>query len=101
MILRRKDNGKHIELSLRDSMEVRLTESQVSGYVWQFDEKSCHCLRLVDSIYVERGAARFNGLGERSWFFTTKEHGACELVFKLVRPWSRPSPEFCIHIEVK
>ena len=100
MKLGREDNGKHIELSLRDSLEVHLPESQVSGYMWQFAEKSCPCLRLVDSIYVEKGPARFNGLGERIWFFSTKEPGECDLIFSLVRPWSKPSPEYDLMITV-
>jgi inhibitor of cysteine peptidase len=101
MKLGREDNGRHMKLSLRDSLEVRLPESQVSGYMWQFDENSCPCLRLVDSIYVEQGPARFNGLGERIWFFSTKESGECSLAFSLVRPWSKPSPEFTLEITVK
>jgi inhibitor of cysteine peptidase len=95
------DDGKRIELFLRDALEIRLPESQVSGYMWRFDEKSCPCLRLFDSIYVERGAQKYNGLGERSWFFTTAAMGECELVFYLIRPWSKPSPEYQISIRVK
>ncbi len=94
------DNGRHIELFLRDVLEVRLPESQISGYLWQFDEKSCPCLRLFDSIYVERGPAKYNGQGERSWFFTAVGTGECELVFSLVRPWSKPSPEYQINVRV-
>jgi inhibitor of cysteine peptidase len=95
------DNGKLVELFLRDSLEVRLPESLISGYMWQFDEKSCSCLRLFDSIYVERGPAKFNGQGERSWFFTAAGTGECELVFNLMRPWSKPSPEFVLKIKVE
>jgi predicted secreted protein len=95
------DDGKPVELFLRDSLEVRLPESQVSGYMWQFDEKSCPCLRLFESIYVERGPARYNGLGERSWFFTASSTGECELVFYLIRPWSKPSPEYRLKAIVK
>jgi len=101
MIATFSDNGKRIELFLRDSLEVRLPESQVSGYMWQFDEKSCPCLRLFESIYVERGPAKYNGLGDRSWFFTTASIGECELVFCLIRPWSKPSPEYAIKVAVK
>jgi inhibitor of cysteine peptidase len=101
MLVTTADNGKHIELFLKDALEVRLPESQVSGYMWQFDEKSCPCLRLFDSIYVERGPARFNGLGERSWYFTTADMGECELIFNLVRPWSKPSPEYRLNVRVK
>jgi inhibitor of cysteine peptidase len=98
MKLGREDNGTHIELTLRDSLEVHLPESQVSGYMWQFAGNSYPCLRLVDSIYVEKGPARFNGLGERIWFFSTKDPGQCDLIFSLVRPWSKPSPEFILKI---
>jgi inhibitor of cysteine peptidase len=101
MLVSFADNGKQVELFLRDSLEVRLPESQVSGYMWQLDEKSCPCLRLFESIYVERGPAKFTGLGERSWFFTTAEMGECELVFYLIRPWSRPYPEFMLNVIVK
>jgi inhibitor of cysteine peptidase len=95
------DNKKRIEMSLRDSLEVRLPESQVSGYMWQLDEKSCPCLRLFESIYVERGAQKYTGQGERSWFFTTAATGECDLIFNLIRPWSKQLPEFSLKITVK
>jgi inhibitor of cysteine peptidase len=95
------DNGKRVELSLREPLEVRLQESQVSGYMWQYEEKGCPCLRLFESIYVERGPAKYNGQGERSWFFTAACTGECELVFNLIRPWSKPSPEYRIKISIK
>ncbi len=101
MLVTFADNGHDIELFLRGSLEVRLPESQVSGYMWQLDEKSCPRLRLFESAYVERGAARFNGLGERSWFFTAAGTGECELVFYLIRPWSKPSPEYHVKIGIK
>ncbi len=100
MLVAFEDNGKQIELFLRDSLEVRLPESQVSGYLWQLDEKTCPPLRLFDSIYVERGPAKYNGLGERSWFFTAACTGECELVFYLIRPWSKPSPEYRFKVKV-
>lgn len=95
------DNGKHISLNLRDALEVRLPESQVSGYMWRLDEKSCSCLRFIEDIYVERGPAKYNGLGERSWFFTAAGTGHCELVFDLIRPWSKPSPEYVLKVTVR
>jgi predicted secreted protein len=95
------DSKKQIELFLRDSLEVRLPESQISGYMWQLDEKSCPCLRLFESIYVERGPAKYTGQGERSWFFTTAATGECELIFRLIRPWSKPSPEFVLKVTIK
>ncbi len=101
MLVTFADSGRNIELFLRDALEVRLPESQVSGYMWQLDEKSCPCLRLFDSIYVERGPARFTGLGQRSWFFTASCTGECELVFYLIRPWSKPSPEYRVKIGIK
>jgi predicted secreted protein len=68
--------------------------------MWQLDEKSCHCLRLFESIYVERGPAKYTGQGERSWFFTAASTGECTLIFNLIRPWSRPSPEFTLKVKV-
>ncbi len=101
MLVTFADNGSKKELFLRGALEVRLPESQVSGYMWQYDEKSCPCLRLFDSIYVERGPAKYNGLGERSWFFTAAGTGECGLVFYLIRPWSKPSPEYRLMVMVK
>ncbi|HTY91305.1 MAG TPA: protease inhibitor I42 family protein [Methanocella sp.] len=95
------ENGTRIELFLRDVLEVRLPESQISGYIWQLGEKSCPHLRLFDSIYVERGPAKYTGQGERSWFFTTAAIGECDLIFYLIRPWSKPSPEFALKVAVK
>lgn len=100
MLITFGDNKKQIELFLRGSLEVRLPESQVSGYMWQLDEKSCPCLRLFESIYVERGPAKYTGQGERSWFFTAAATGECDLVFSLIRPWSKPLPEFTLNIKV-
>ncbi|MCD1294857.1 hypothetical protein CUJ83_07580 [Methanocella sp. CWC-04] len=101
MIVGMSDNGRTVELYLRDRLEVRLPESQVSGYIWEFKEMENSCVNLIDSVYVERGASRFNALGERSWYFSPAMIGECELVFYLYRPWSKPSPEFKIKVKVK
>jgi len=101
MLVTFTDNGKRIELFLGCILEIRLPESQASGYMWQYDEKSCPYLRLFESIYVERGPARFTGQGERSWFFTAKEIGECTLTFSLIRPWSSPKPEYRLIVKIK
>lgn len=95
------DNGKHVRLLLRDVLEVRLPESQVSGYMWSLAEGSCPCLRFIEDIYVEKGPAKYNGLGERYWLFTAAGTGECGLTFNLIRPWSKPSPEFILHVTVE
>lgn len=94
------DNGKDIGIFLGERLEVRLPESQVSGYMWEYKEDSPY-LRLDDSEYVERGSDRFTGLGERSWYFTPTGIGECRLVFSLIRPWSKPIPEFIINVAIK
>lgn len=100
MIVRMSDNGASVRLKLREKLEVRLPESQVSGYLWEHKE-TCPCLRLDDSDYAERGPARFNGLGERSWHFAAVATGRCVLNFYLVRPWSAPSLEFSVEADVR
>ena len=100
MMVTQSDNGRCISLKLREKLEVRLPESQVSGYVWEYRE-GCPALRLDDSDYAERGPARFTGTGERSWHFTAVATGGCTLSFYLVRPWSAPSLEFSLPVTVK
>ncbi len=100
MIAMRDDNGRHLSLKLRERLEVRLPESMVSGYVWEF-RGGCPVLRLDDSDYAERGPARFTGLGERSWFFAAVATGKCQLNFYLVRPWSAPALEYALFVTVK
>jgi len=99
MIAARDDDGRHLRLKLRERLEVRLPESQVSGYLWEF-RGGCPCLRLDDSGYAEWGPARFTGLGERSWYFAAVATGGCRLDFYLVRPWSAPSREYSLMITV-
>jgi inhibitor of cysteine peptidase len=100
MIVTRDDNGRCVSLKLREKLEVRLPESQVSGYLWEL-RGGCPCLRLDDSGYAERGPARFNALGERSWHFAAVATGGCRLDFYLVRPWSAPSREYSLSITVR
>lgn len=100
MIATFDDNGRHIALKLRKKLEVRLPESMVSGYVWEY-KGGCPVLRLDDSDYAERGPARFHGQGERSWHFAAVATGKCELNFYLVRPWSAPSLEYSLSVAVK
>ena len=100
MIVTRDDNDRCLNLKLREKLEVRLPENQVSGYIWEYRE-GCPCLRLDDSDYAGRGPARFHGQGERSWHFAAVATGECKLNFYLVRPWSAPSQEFCIKVEVR
>jgi predicted secreted protein len=99
MIARLADNGKQVSLRLREKLEVRLPESQVSGYLWEL--KGDHpCLLLEDSDYVEEGPARFNGLGERQWRLRASATGTCTLGFFLVRPWSAPALEYTLTVTV-
>ena len=100
MIVRMSDNGAAVRLKLREKLEVRLPESQVSGYLWEH-KGTCPCLRLDDSDYAERGPARFNGRGERSWHFAAVATGDCTLNFYLVRPWSVPSLEYTLSVIVQ
>ena len=100
MIVTRDDNDRGISLKLREKLEVRLPESMVSGYVWEYEE-DCPVLRLDDSDYAERGPARFHGQGERSWFFAAVATGSCKLNFYLVRPWSAPSLEYSLSVTVR
>ena len=100
MIVTREDNGRRISLKLREKLEVRLPESMVSGYVWQY-RNGCPVLRLDDSDYAERGPAQFNGLGERSWHFAAVATGRCTLNFYLVRPWSAPALEYSLTVSVR
>jgi inhibitor of cysteine peptidase len=100
MIVRMGDNGTSVRLKLREKLEVRLPESQVSGYIWEYKE-GCPVLRLDDSDYAERGPARFNGLGERSWHFAAVATGKCTLNFYLVRPWSVPSLEYTLSVTIR
>ena len=100
MIARLDDNGRCVNLKLREKLEVRLPESMVSGYVWEYKE-GCPVLRLDDSDYAERGPARFTGQGERSWHFAVVATGNCKLNFYLIRPWSAPSLEYSLSVAVK
>lgn len=100
MIVALKDNGRQIVLKLREKLDVRLPESQVSGYLWQYKE-GCPLLSLEDSEYKGEGEARFTGMGARSWYFKACATGECKLQFDLVRPWSGPSTEFSVIILVR
>jgi inhibitor of cysteine peptidase len=100
MIVRLGDNGRCLNLKLREKLEVRLPENTISGYVWEYKEV-CPVLRLDDSDYAERGPARFTGRGERSWHFAAVATGSCKLNFYLIRPWSAPSLEYSLSITVK
>ena len=100
MIARFTDSGKQVNLKLREKLEIRLPESQVSGYLWEYTHV-CPCLLLDDSDYEEKGPARFTGSGERRWRFSAIATGECELIFSLVRPWSKPYPEYLLKIMVK
>lgn len=95
-------NGQTREIGLRGRLEVRLPESQVSGYMWEYASgHSCACLQLDDSDYEEKGEARFTGLGRRWWRFSAIATGECTLVFCLTRPWSKPSPEYALRVRVR
>ncbi len=100
MIVTRDDNGRCVAMKLRAKLEVRLPESMVSGYVWEY-RGGCPCLRLDDSDYAEHGPSRFTGQGERSWHFAAVATGECTLNFYLVRPWSAPSLEYSLAVTVK
>lgn len=100
MIARLGDHGTQISLKLRERLVVHLPESRVSGYMWEY-KHLCPCLRLDDSDYEEKGSARFNGSGARWWRFAAIATGECEMCFSLVRPWSKPAPEYILRVVVE
>jgi predicted secreted protein len=100
MIATQKDNGRQMRLKLRGKLEVRLPEYPAAGYLWEYRER-CPCVAVLDSDYEESGPARFTGCGERRWQFRAVATGECVLDFFLVRPWSTPSAEFRLTIEVR
>lgn len=102
MIADMDKNGQTVEIGLRGRLEVRLPESRISGYMWEYASgHSCPCLQLDDSDYEEKGEARFTGLGRRWWRFSAIATGECMLDFRLVRPWSRPSQEYSLKLRVR
>lgn len=87
--LRAEDHGRHLAMSVGDSLEVVLAANPTTGYQWTVFAGSTGSLRAVGAHYDEdRHAPGMDGVGgtQHSWFVAARV-GQDTLVFLYEQPW--------------
>jgi predicted secreted protein len=94
-------NGSSLEVSLEDSLEVRLPENLMAGYRWQLRSAGDQALELKEDS-SERSPGGLGAGGARCWRFQAAQAGRVHLEFALRRSWEpQPTDTFSITVLVK
>ena len=93
-------NEKEIELSIGETLEVRLQENRTTGYRWVFESQGGPaCPYFIDTF--EPGAG-VGAPGTHRWEFRAEQAGKADIALSYRRPWeeSEVSRRFTVHVRV-
>lgn len=87
IVLTEADNGRSIELSVGDVLQIRLFENPTTGYRWRI-ERIEHSILTERDVTSEKSDAPVPGAGRYIIFVLNAEHvGATQLHFKRWQQW--------------
>ena len=85
--LTRADDGRTVDLSSGDALELRLKENPTTGYQWALEPDGGAVLALEASDYVAPTGPAVGGGGERVFTFKARQAGSATVRLKLWRAW--------------
>jgi inhibitor of cysteine peptidase len=96
-------NGQTVDLTVGETIEIRLRENPTTGFRWQLMGGD-HAVCTMTSDTFKREAGPPGHGGEHSWVFEAARSGGCDIEFRYQRPWADPASSeqtFRIHIQVQ
>jgi inhibitor of cysteine peptidase len=94
--------GRHLDLSIGEVIELRLTENQTTGFHWTFvSDGSPACSVVADHSIA--AADRMGQPGQHLWQLRGIQPGPCEIVLRYARSFETdqpPAQSFQLHIQV-
>lgn len=94
-------NAKEIDLTVGESLEVRLQENRTTGYKWIVDSAGGPECKLVSDSF-EAGTA-VGQPGTHIWEFRAEKAGSGEIALSYRRPWEekqQPAHSFTLRVQV-
>jgi inhibitor of cysteine peptidase len=97
------DNGREVELHLRETMRITLPEVRTAGFRWSLCARTDSALSLTrDDIQPSEGK-ELGGTQAHEWSFRAEKLGKTAIVIEYSRPWERsvaPSDKFWLSVRV-
>lgn len=96
-------NGQTIEMTVGESLEIRLQENPTTGFRWQLIADDGAVCALISDAFEGPGGPLGRG-GEHGWLFKALEPGECDIEFHYRRRWmsaAKPVRTFRIHIRIE
>ena len=91
MTLNSSDHGKTVEVTLEESIMIRLPENPTTGYRWTVDSITQSHLTLDEGHFVPAAGSGVGAGGHREMVVHAKQEGVGEVRLKLGRPWENES----------
>jgi inhibitor of cysteine peptidase len=96
-------NGQTIDLSIGQSIEIRLQENPTTGFRWQLMSGDRAVCAMTSDTFEQKLGSPGRG-GEHSWIFEAVSPGECTVEFRYQRPWidpAQPGRMFQLYIHVE
>lgn len=81
------NSGNVIILPMDATLRVFLGENPSTGYRWQVEDISSHCLNMVSNEFLAKNSPAIGAGGKVVFYFKPIKPGRCTLYLKLWRPW--------------
>jgi inhibitor of cysteine peptidase len=97
------DDGRTIEATVGDTIELRLPENATTGYRWAFDGLDGHVVRAGEGELIGKPAKVGSG-GDVRWRLTALTAATTEVKLKLWRRWEGDrsiQKRFAIRLTIK
>jgi predicted secreted protein len=91
-VITRNDNGKEIDVSQGETVEVRLEQHGATGYLWQIVDLDQSHLKVLESTDTPlKGGEIVGGPLLKTWKIQAVKAGQTDLKILLYRPWEGPA----------
>jgi inhibitor of cysteine peptidase len=95
-------NGQTVDVSVGQTIEVRLQENPTTGFRWRLASDGGPACRIIDDALNAPAGPPGRG-GEHKWTFEAIRTGECDIELRYARPWegSEPGKIFTLHVRVE
>ncbi len=81
------DNGRTINLSIGDKLDVSLEEGAGSGFQWKLVSNGSPVMRLTDNQFIAPGSSAAGASGHRVWTLLAESPGKATISAVSRRSW--------------
>ncbi len=96
------ENGRQIEATVNEELEILLSETRTAGYRWETKSTGEPACRLLEET-AQPNPAGVGGTGHRLWKFRAVAPGIGAIELHYLRPWdhsAEPARTFVLKVHV-